>query len=128
MPCSAIITNRCIEPGLPLDILLVYIDAQRAQFGIAGKFLLCNQTGSSSFGIVSPFIIRSASIHVVHPGYICSIVHVISIHLFLGHTMGIVPLRSEEHTSELQSRENLVCRLLLEKKKLNKHPFPAYSM
>src|SRR5690606_41977948 len=28
--------------------------------------------------------------------------------------------RSEEHTSELQSRENLVCRLLLEKKKANK--------
>src|SRR5690606_40943378 len=26
------------------------------------------------------------------------------------------PFRSEEHTSELQSRENLVCRLLLEKK------------
>src|SRR5690606_39675274 len=26
--------------------------------------------------------------------------------------------RSEEHTSELQSRENLVCRLLLEKKKV----------
>src|SRR5436309_7318600 len=32
---------------------------------------------------------------------------------------GINPkdIRSEEHTSELQSRENLVCRLLLEKKK-----------
>src|SRR5690606_40308806 len=29
-------------------------------------------------------------------------------------------LRSEEHTSELQSRENLVCRLLLEKKKMKK--------
>src|SRR5207302_5930718 len=29
-----------------------------------------------------------------------------------------VALRSEEHTSELQSRENLVCRLLLEKKKI----------
>ena len=29
---------------------------------------------------------------------------------------GQVPLRSEEHTSELQSRRNLVCRLLLEKK------------
>src|SRR3712207_7466965 len=27
-----------------------------------------------------------------------------------------VPLRSEEHTSELQSRQYLVCRLLLEKK------------
>src|SRR5436309_7777049 len=30
---------------------------------------------------------------------------------------GPVGGRSEEHTSELQSRENLVCRLLLEKKK-----------
>src|SRR5690606_40534360 len=29
----------------------------------------------------------------------------------------VPPGRSEEHTSELQSRENLVCRLLLEKKK-----------
>src|SRR5258707_11326123 len=30
--------------------------------------------------------------------------------------------RSEEHTSELQSRQYLVCRLLLEKKKKKKHP------
>src|SRR5690606_39800252 len=29
----------------------------------------------------------------------------------------VIEARSEEHTSELQSRENLVCRLLLEKKK-----------
>src|SRR2546421_8228640 len=33
-------------------------------------------------------------------------------------------LRSEEHTSELQSRSDLVCRLLLEKKKKNKHSRP----
>src|SRR2546429_4513758 len=31
------------------------------------------------------------------------------------------PNRSEEHTSELQSRLHLVCRLLLEKKKQNKY-------
>src|SRR5690554_6988135 len=31
------------------------------------------------------------------------------------------PHRSEEHTSELQSRPHLVCRLLLEKKKKKKH-------
>src|SRR2546427_3457276 len=31
-----------------------------------------------------------------------------------------VPGRSEEHTSELQSQSNLVCRLLLEKKKKKK--------
>src|SRR5690606_7191118 len=35
---------------------------------------------------------------------------------------GLTPreVRSEEHTSELQSRENLVCRLLLEKEKMKK--------
>src|SRR5690606_40846861 len=36
-----------------------------------------------------------------------------------GHLLQPWP-RSEEHTSELQSRENLVCRLLLEKKKMKK--------
>src|SRR3989475_4357404 len=36
--------------------------------------------------------------------------------------------RSEEHTSELQSQSNLVCRLLLEKKKnLNKNDIPSYA-
>src|SRR3712207_8755834 len=34
----------------------------------------------------------------------------------MGHTVLHGPLRSEEHTSELQSRQYLVCRLLLEKK------------
>src|SRR2546426_9456232 len=34
------------------------------------------------------------------------------VHLFVGHA------RSEEHTSELQSPCNIVCRLLLEKKKI----------
>src|SRR5436309_10686769 len=36
---------------------------------------------------------------------------------FRGCNVPPLHLRSEEHTSELQSRENLVCRLLLEKKK-----------
>src|SRR5690606_41268484 len=34
-----------------------------------------------------------------------------------GELTGFLTGKSEEHTSELQSRENLVCRLLLEKKK-----------
>src|SRR2546430_8355293 len=34
---------------------------------------------------------------------------------------GEIGARSEEHTSELQSQSNLVCRLLLEKKKKIKH-------
>src|SRR3712207_7100661 len=41
------------------------------------------------------------------------------------HTVKI-DRRSEEHTSELQSRQYLVCRLLLEKKKTSSH-FPTRS-
>src|SRR3712207_7756483 len=37
-----------------------------------------------------------------------------------------VDQRSEEHTSELQSRQYLVCRLLLEKNKT--HPHPAHAL
>src|SRR5690606_11362822 len=41
-----------------------------------------------------------------------------SIKRYMGtHFSSLTDDRSEEHTSELQSRENLVCRLLLEKKK-----------
>src|SRR2546428_8880669 len=36
-------------------------------------------------------------------------------------------IRSEEHTSELQSRSDLVCRLLLEKKKKKKHKIPKQT-
>src|SRR5690554_7591750 len=38
--------------------------------------------------------------------------------IYIGTNLGIAEqVRSEEHTSELQSRPHLVCRLLLEKKK-----------
>src|SRR2546427_7526052 len=53
-------------------------------------------------------------------------------HLQLQHA-GVRPLhvgvedRSEEHTSELQSQSNLVCRLLLEKKKKKHNPKYNYS-
>src|SRR3712207_6962211 len=40
-----------------------------------------------------------------------------------GRPASVAP-RSEEHTSELQSRQYLVCRLLLEKKKKNKLLYP----
>src|SRR5688572_31646667 len=36
---------------------------------------------------------------------------------YCGRVSGTLEERSEEHTSELQSQSNLVCRLLLEKKK-----------
>src|SRR2546430_3365228 len=43
-----------------------------------------------------------------------SIILLVVVCIFL---IGLVVYRSEEHTSELQSQSNLVCRLLLEKKK-----------
>src|SRR5688572_31846900 len=42
-------------------------------------------------------------------------------------TSGEAEERSEEHTSELQSQSNLVCRLLLEKKKKKKQTKTLYT-
>src|SRR5690554_7018550 len=53
----------------------------------------------------SPGTLRSAMLRIFGP--------VVFLSAFLNNT------RSEEHTSELQSRPHLVCRLLLEKKKNN---------
>src|SRR2546430_13533163 len=39
----------------------------------------------------------------------------------LNHSSHVGILRSEEHTSELQSQSNIVCRLLLEKKNQDEH-------
>src|SRR5690554_7643476 len=43
------------------------------------------------------------------------------------HKIAQNPTRSEEHTSELQSRPHLVCRLLLEKKKKQKQHKPPQN-
>src|SRR5256886_8114010 len=45
----------------------------------------------------------------------------------LNHSSHVGILRSEEHTSELQSQSNIVCRLLLEKKNQNQKWCPASS-
>src|SRR5687768_17759777 len=44
-----------------------------------------------------------------------------------GFSSNAIAARSEEHTSELQSRLHLVCRLLLEKKKTLQHTTTHYS-
>src|SRR5207244_11421651 len=57
--------------------------------------------------------------HVEIQGFSRSEPHQIFCHPELPHTL---LRRSEEHTSELQSPDHLVCRLLLEKKKKDTHP------
>src|SRR3712207_8786934 len=55
-----------------------------------------------------------------YPGNTVKEIPVSPKHLLHGRVVGFgieAPDRSEEHTSELQSRQYLVCRLLLEKKK-----------
>src|SRR2546427_3932314 len=49
--------------------------------------------------------------------YVIFIVVIGGVRTIEGPMIGVLTLRSEEHTSELQSQSNLVCRLLLEKKK-----------
>src|SRR5690606_40463879 len=62
-----------------------------------------------TLGGEAPVGARGPRVRVVLPGQ--------AQRLLLGVLAHDVGVRSEEHTSELQSRENLVCRLLLEKKK-----------
>src|SRR5258708_20649070 len=52
-----------------------------------------------------------------HFDLICGGEHPTSIDLASVTVFGMLVVRSEEHTSELQSPDHLVCRLLLEKKK-----------
>src|SRR5256886_9478002 len=52
----------------------------------------------------------------IAPGVICMPPMYVNIGAYIGEGSLIDSHRSEEHTSELQSQSNLVCRLLLEKK------------
>src|SRR5688572_31114661 len=81
-------------------------------------------------------LFRSVNPEVVHAhygpmGYVLSRARSIETPIvtsFYGYDISLLPRsafwrdRSEEHTSELQSQSNLVCRLLLEKKNLPRKP------
>src|SRR5690606_41439814 len=73
--------------------------------------------------LYNPALIRNKQNHIVGwqnkpvPYFLKQFQPIQCLHVFL-------QVRSEEHTSELQSRENLVCRLLLEKKKRNNTILP----
>src|SRR3712207_7745922 len=66
---------------------------------------------------ISPHSIR----HTVGTNMAINEAPLLVIQQFLGHSDPKTTMRSEEHTSELQSRQYLVCRLLLEKKKTKQH-------
>src|SRR2546426_2759553 len=71
------------------------------------------QVGASvTTGLFAVLIAISGVLYLVGPPPIVAAIR------NLGYPDYVRPLRSEEHTSELQSPCNLVCRLLLEKKKI----------
>src|SRR6266496_6067397 len=69
-----------------------------ADLGLAVQLLAFVATAGAGLGLARPLAMR----HINQPPALRT---------------GTAALRSEEHTSELQSRRDLVCRLLLEKKK-----------
>src|SRR5207302_10764897 len=93
-------------------------------------FLFFNATLTTYLSTLSlhdalPIYLRVASIavpHAVHvrPLDVHDLAHLSQACQHAGPRRVPVQSQIEEHTSELQSRENLVCRLLLEKKKKNK--------
>ena len=91
---------------------------------LAGIVSLFIALGVARFSYTSllPAMLEDKAISLAFSGVMASVNYV---GYLLGALFAIfiksMSIRSEEHTSELQSRRNLVCRLLLEKKNNNKN-------
>src|SRR2546426_8785172 len=72
--------------------------------------------GGKPVGSIPPYVVIMFEMTVLF-GALSTILGIAFNALFAARRLGTVAYRSEEHTSELQSPCNLVCRLLLEKKK-----------
>src|SRR5207302_9981660 len=94
------------------EVVLIQLFKRKAAYHESGLFFFTDP---------APAEIYTLSLHDALPIYLraCRIRVDLRARMLdqLCHRVG--HLRSEEHTSELQSRENLVCRLLLEKKNMH---------
>src|SRR5690349_23086757 len=88
----------------PRSTLFPYTTLFRSSFGARLTLAELAQ------GEKTPAALRHAAIQVATP-------HIRHMATLGGNLWRMCGVRSEEHTSELQSRRDLVCRLLLEKKK-----------
>src|SRR5688572_32090861 len=94
---GALVVGLVLAPAGPFS---VFESAQAQETGATKKVTL----------IADELEVQIAPDNALHPGGV-----MYDAMVFNGTIPG--PVRSEEHTSELQSQSNLVCRLLLEKKK-----------
>src|SRR2546427_7380081 len=107
--------------GLALTPIRGFASRARLYFSFTRPFTLLPPT----FGVVSGALTAFGSAHNPDPARRFSLSVLLMIGLgsltaALLNAASNVMNRSEEHTSELQSQSNLVCRLLLEKKKINR--------
>src|SRR3989475_9299317 len=79
---------------------------------------ITSERGGKRNGMISDSAVRASIVPAVPR--LSVYVHKFNFSHDLIFETGCFVLRSEEHTSELQSQSNLVCRLLLEKKKTKK--------
>src|SRR5690606_40268403 len=106
--------SSIIRPACPVSISLYLHDALpiyglEHSIDIAKKY---RDAGVDMFHISSGGEAPAGKVKPAnHPGYQIPFARAYK------EALNVPVIRSEEHTSELQSRENLVCRLLLEKKK-----------
>src|SRR2546422_2831506 len=97
---TAIAPNKILIRGYPLDEMM-----GRLSFAEAVYLLLMGELPTPAIGRMLNAVLVSSLDHGVTPPSTLAARNVTT--------------RSEEHTSELQSRLHLVCRLLLEKKKID---------
>src|SRR5690606_41379511 len=100
-------------PRTPRSPLFPYTTLFRSRGFVIPKFVM-NIVGDGGRTVVAP----GGVVSVTRPSGDLDLVFSLGYALFLMPPTPFKP-RSEEHTSELQSRENLVCRLLLEKNNLH---------
>src|SRR5438034_3207621 len=109
--------TRLAEAALSVPPGAVYyrLDVGGRQVGFASSTI---DTQATSIGVTDMLVLRTAALGVLHRSVVLSRA-VLSRTLRLEGVLARFDgdLRSEEHTSELQSHSDLVCRLLLEKKK-----------
>src|SRR3989449_5451401 len=94
-----------------------------SSLGGPSAFLSGHRTATHSlFGAVAIAVLVAAGFWALGRIYRRFSVRFVPAALVCAMASGVHLLRSEEHTSELQSRLHLVCRLLLEKKKTHSCP------
>src|SRR5690606_41970661 len=107
-----------VGPDLLVFLFLIRLAPSSTLFPYTTLFRSCGSTGggcSQSFQNGTIFVSASGEARAIANAAVASYYQSKG---GAGGSLGYPVSRSEEHTSELQSRENLVCRLLLEKKKV----------